>query len=427
MEKNFEAICVALDDLAKTVIASTTEDRTMTEAWGWNFPVVTRHDLASIASNLASKIRGLNPDSVDPTMQKVLPLIVQKIGVIKAQTVPYLFNGNGNQAAPAYMAAMRSIENRLDPLFSWERLSEAKALPVQMTRRLRSVKAEVDQIVVDRDALNALISTIQGGAEAAESLPADLASLEAARKKVSEIERAAQKISDSLIESRGSADSHLSTIVRSAEDAEKLVKRCEEAYRITTTNGLAGAFDRKAITTARSMWVWVFGLFVALGVGAWQGSHRLSELTVLLKTAGITGVAISSQLVTSLLSVGAPIWFAWLATKQIGQRFRLSEDYAYKASVAKAYEGYRKEAVRIDSELEKRLFASALTRLEEPPLRLVETDTPGSPWHELLKSPVFKETIRSFPDFRDKLLEVMKKSLANEMKRDTSKPIPPVE
>lgn len=76
------------------------------------------------------------------------------------------------------------------------------------------------------------------------------------------------------------------------------------------------------------------------------------------------------HIILSIVSVGAPLWFAWLATKQIGQRFRLAKDYSYKASVAKAYEGYRREAARIDEDFENRLFDSALTRLEEAPLGL---------------------------------------------------------
>jgi hypothetical protein len=98
--------------------------------------------------------------------------------------------------------------------------------------------------------------------------------------------------------------------------------------------------------------------------------------------------------------VGAPVWFSWLATKQIGQRFRLAEDYAFKASVAKAYEGYKLEATRLDPNFEKRLFASALTRLDEAPLRLVETGSPGSPWHELIDSHAFKQALEIVPELK---------------------------
>ena len=71
-----------------------------------------------------------------------------------------------------------------------------------------------------------------------------------------------------------------------------------------------------------------------------------------------------------------------MATKQIQERFKLSQDYAFKANVAKAYEGYRREAVRFDSKIEERLFVAALQRLEQEPLRLVDPKTYPSPYHE---------------------------------------------
>lgn len=108
----------------------------------------------------------------------------------------------------------------------------------------------------------------------------------------------------------------------------------------------------------------------------------------------------------TVVSLGAPLWFAWLSTKQIGQRFKLAEDYGFTASVAKAYEGYRKEAARIDEKLEARLFESALTRIEEAPLRFVDGVSHGTPWHELADSSGFKEALRNIPDFRDKVLSL---------------------
>ena len=54
--------------------------------------------------------------------------------------------------------------------------------------------------------------------------------------------------------------------------------------------------------------------------------------------------------------------------------------------MAKAYEGYRREAIQIDKRLAGKLFGSALDRLEELPLRYVENSTHGSPLHELAQT-----------------------------------------
>ena len=124
------------------------------------------------------------------------------------------------------------------------------------------------------------------------------------------------------------------------------------------------------------------------------------------------------QALLSFLTIGGPLWFSWLATKQIGQRFRLAEDYAFKASVAKAYEGYRREAARIDEVFEARLFSAALSRLEEAPLRLVEGATHGSPWHELISSQAFLSALDTAPALREKFVEIAKAGM------DTFKTLP---
>ena len=66
--------------------------------------------------------------------------------------------------------------------------------------------------------------------------------------------------------------------------------------------------------------------------------------------------------------------------------------------MSKAYEGYRREALQLDEDFQKRLFSTALTRLDEQPLRFVETETHGSPWHELLSSEIVKEALRIAPE-----------------------------
>lgn len=160
------------------------------------------------------------------------------------------------------------------------------------------------------------------------------------------------------------------------------------------------------------MWVWVLGLLSALVIGAYLGAHRVEALSLAMSEKDPHWGIIWMQIALSFLSVGEPLWFAWLATKQIGQRFKLAEDYGFKASVAKAYEGYRKEAARIDEAFEARLFSSALTRLEEAPLRLIGNTEHGSPWHELISSDAFQDALKIAPDLRDKFIEVTKLGLS---------------
>lgn len=156
----------------------------------------------------------------------------------------------------------------------------------------------------------------------------------------------------------------------------------------------------------------VLGRRTCCRLGYWQllGSGQLRDLSRIFVTPNASTSLILLNLVIAVFSIGAPVWFAWLSTKQIGQRFRLAEDYAFKASISRAYEGFRREAARFDKDMEAKLIASALTRLDELPLRLVETASHGSPWHELASSDAVKQAMKAVPGFAEQV-----KELANRM------------
>ncbi|SUX30649.1 hypothetical protein [Chromobacterium vaccinii] len=277
---------------------------------------------------------------------------------------------------------------------------------------------------------------------AADQLPTDLASLREAREEIQSLRDQAEKDSDAAKELLGKIDSCYETIkghINSAEieinkkstewdsfakttdeKAKEIFSRCEDAMRTSTSVGLASAFHEQAQSLKWSMLLWVLGLISALGAGTYFGGQQLHQLSEAIQ-ASTPAMIIWTRLFISLLSVGAPVWFAWLATKQIGQRFRLAEDYAYKASISRAYEGYRREAVQLDSDFQTKLFSSALARLDEQPLRFVEHKTHGSPWHELLDSDVVKEAIKIAPELAGKITE-MARDKVEEVKRSKVKP-----
>lgn len=152
---------------------------------------------------------------------------------------------------------------------------------------------------------------------------------------------------------------------------------------------------------------------MALAAGGYFGSTQLHALSELSKVPNASTSVIVLNLLLSLLSVGAPVWFAWLATKQIGQRFRLAEDYAFKASISRAYEGFRRETARFDKDMEAKLLTSALTRLDELPLRLVETDSHGIPWHELASSNAIKQAMKTVPGFVGQVKDLASETIAS--------------
>jgi hypothetical protein len=156
------------------------------------------------------------------------------------------------------------------------------------------------------------------------------------------------------------------------------------------------------------MFLWVFGLLSALFIAGLISAERFPTILAAVGGKPDWGV-VMANVILGAVSLAAPVWFAWVSTKQIGQRFRLSEDYGYKAALAAAYEGYRTEAARLDKSFEAQLFATALGRLDELPLRLVEKNIAGSPMHELFTSAEFKEAADKFPSLADRIYSVLKR------------------
>lgn len=411
MNKDLELVCQSLEALSVAIIGATAEQRTLTEAYGWNCPTVTKNDLAAMPMQLASRIKEANLDELDNDILPLIKDIPRRIQFLQANTVPYLFNGNAVGAAPAFIGTMTSLAQQFEPLLSWQYSGDSKAMPPKIAKRIRSLVAELDEIMPDKDVLKGQIKLIQEAYETAESLPTDLQALKDVQAKVKKIADETNAILGKIAPKEKEAEDSILNIKANEFEASELVKKCDIAFQIVTTQGLASAFESKTRSLSISMYVWVvalvFGLLAASIIGAASFNAILRHLSGETPQWGVVLV----DIIIAVLSIGGPVWFSWVATKQIGQRFRLAEDYSFKAAVAKAYEGYRKEASRLDPVFEARLFNAALTRLEEAPLRLVENESHGSPWHELFASKPFQEALNTFPKLRDKFVEVAKEGV----------------
>lgn len=390
--------------LAQLVINSSQEERTLMEIFGWNAPAINKHGLAAMSSSIANKIKEVaDIPVIESELLETLESIPNKINtLISQQVVAHMFDGNHVQAVPVYVMTLESIKSTLTPLFSWQYIDDSNSLiPPRMANRLASIDASINQLVPDIEVLESKVSRILEASSAAESLPITMQTLSETTKKI-------QKIKDLTHSNFTTTEIKLEEITKTASDVnghfletQNLLQKCQEAYSIATTIGLAASFDQRAKKLNLSVRLWVANLFIALSAGSWIGYQRIEMISSILKDNSIKIEIIFIHIALAIFSLGAPLWFAWLATKKIGQNSKLAEDYSFKASVAKAYEGYRKEAVRIDTEsrdteFEKRLFDTALTRLEEAPLRLVNDKNHSSPMHEIVDSDVFKSFIPEF-------------------------------
>ena len=392
MNENFKPLVETLTATATAIIAfSPTERRGLNVIHSaWNQPAIGLPELAEMANSLVQEIQQFGLDDLEETQLASIANLAQCIEFMRANTVPRIWSSDGT-AVQAYIIGIQEIRRALQPLLPQTAAVDPKAMPAFTAKRIKRLSDEVDAIIINRDLLKERMSAINDAYEAAESLPENLDSLREARDEISKISKQISKDALETDISKNTVNDDLAVIHALREQAAKLVDQCEEAYRITTSKGLAGAFELRAEGLAKSMKWWVAALVAALTVAAILGYHRVDLLSTSLAAIEPKWGAIWFNFILSLLSVGAPLWFAWVATKQIGQRFKLAEDYAYKASISKAYEGYRREAASLDPNFMARLFSSSLTRLEEAPMRLLEPTSHGSPLHEFFAARRSKE------------------------------------
>lgn len=411
MHETLEDIKAKLDEVIAQVKTSIPNNDPFGNAHSnWSFPGLTRAELIEEAEAIVDLIELQGGDNLGEHETR-LQDYVRRLQHLRQQTVPQLWNQAG-QAVPAYMLTLQGLRKALAPVLARDDRAEATSKLKRLTQQLRGMESRLNDLEPRTAKLSTMIERIEQAYNAADQLPTDLETLAEARQKIADlVTEAAQNSSEvtRIRESAGKLDTQLKGI---AEDAKAVLERCETAYSAATSLGLAAAFSERSNTLSRSMWIWVAGLIAALAAGSYFGSAQLHSLAELFKNPNVSTSVVLLNLLLSVLSVGAPVWFAWLSTKQIGQRFRLAEDYAFKASISRAYEGFRREAARFDKDMEAKLLTSALTRLDELPLRLVETHSHGSPWHELASSNVVNQAMRAVPGFSEQIKELASKALA---------------
>lgn len=411
MHEVLEKLKSELDDLIKEVESKIPNEEPFGIAHGnWSFPELTRSELVEEAQSIVDLIDDHHTDDLGKS-EKRLADYTRRIQYLRSNTVPNIW-GNAASAVPAYLLTLNGLRSSLRSALTFDQQKEASKRLRNLRNQLRGMEARLREIEPRTGTLAEMVERIEKAYEAADQLPADLESLTEARQKIAELERAAAKDQAQIGVLREKGEGLDTELKQIAEEAASILKRCETAYSAATSVGLAAAFSERSSSLAQSMWAWVIGLIAALGIGGWLGYVRIQDLKEVVGVPNASATVVSLNVLLSALAVGAPIWFAWLATKQIGQRFRLAEDYAFKASVSRAYEGYRREAASVDKDLEVRLLASALTRLDELPLRLVEPDSHGSPVHELTSSELVRRAMDSVPGFTDRVKDLAAQGIA---------------
>ncbi|WP_135381418.1 hypothetical protein [Vibrio tasmaniensis] len=435
MNKILEDFANSLDALKDILSDSETPGESFIDTYGWDHPALDKFDLITYIEIYSTKIKSIK--SIEGVSKNTFERIKEYTVQINAQTEAVRDNFIDNDTSLRAVVSSTTITLSVifsildDHFFNWDYLNNPKLLPRPLVNRLKSASARIESIETSSEDLESKIKLINDAHQAAESLPTDLKELRDTHSEIKatldQVIKEREKVSEILFESQKAykSVSELEQLIKeNKEKTDTYVEQCDEALQITTTEGLAAGFDQKAKQLNRSIWVWIIGLLSALAAGAALGYLRVGDLTAALSTQLTAGQAILHTVI-SVFSIGGPLWLAWISTQQIMQRFKLAEDYAYKATVAKSYIGFSKHASRFDEATSERLFNSTLDRLDEMPLRLVEGKDYNSPWHEFLDSEAFKQALAMVPELANTATKFASNTkLKSKPKKPDLKPVP---
>lgn len=400
-------LIASLEGLGSAIEQSTKHDQSIAETAGWPGAGLDRTDLKDYCETIADRVEQATEHGIPDAYTELITNFSKRLDILRTNTVPHLWDGNGAQASTAILVTLLSMDQLLaTALPNWPVSRDLFSLPPTLAKRIKAAELRLQEIDKSSGNVEEMVAKIVAAHDAADSFPVDLEFLKEAHVKISNMARDSELESERINSASKESESVLEEMVKLRKEAALIVDKCNDTFRIATSTGLAWAFDERAKNLQNTVLLWAGVLLVALVAGVYFGGKRVDALSVLVgQGSNLDWGAIALQLVLSIASVGAPIWLAWVATKQMGQRFRLAEDYAFKASVAKAYEGYRKEALALNNpEFAGRLFGVALERLEEAPLRLVANDPiHATPFQDLIASRSFQSALNRSAALREQM------------------------
>lgn len=423
MNESIAVIKLKTEELIKAIEDKIPNDELLnTRTNRWHDPAIDEQDLIFEARSILNLLKKYEYNfdlEILPTEN-----IERRLDHLKKILIPNLMH-EADRGVASYMATTNSIKDWLRTTGIVPNAAETSSSLVRERKRVRALSARLNEISPKVEDLESMIEKIMAAHQAADDLPEDLEALAESREKM-------RVLLSSVTSDVGAIATHLESAKKAKDnleemsaDAGNIIARCQSAYSAATSVGLAAAFHERARHLQIIGGAWVVGLITSLLVGAKFGTSQLARTSDLIATGWASGWAIALSALLSLLSLGAPIWFAWISTRQIGQNFRLAEDYAFKASVSRAYEGYRSEAARIDADLEAKLLESALSRLDEQPLRLVEAASPSSPLAEILQSEAVRSASKIVPNFASEVKALANRLLPSPSPTFTPKPKSP--
>lgn len=421
MNQEVKSIIESLENIVETIRkvhpqASSKENinKPLHAVLNTNFPPISKQQIFDFIHLETKRLENLNT-SFEEEFLDSLDDLATYIGEEKKK-IEVLFTQSNAQFFDKIVLIITIVNLKFQQYLDWEHVDDLKKIPREVKQRISTIQNSLNEVEESTSGIEDKVEAINDAYNAATELPVLLRDLNKSRADIDLVKTKSNENLTNIQNYKSASESDLNTIKSTKQQAEKLLedakdvlKQMHDKLTISTGIGLAYAFNSRSKELKIQSYFWTAGFIASLLCIFFIAFNRFNYLNgSITQTTPISYVII--QIIISLISLSAPVWFALVSSKQIHKLFTLSEDYAYKASISASYEGYRQEAYEIDSELVKKLLNTALTKVDEAPLRLVGNESSSSPFEEFINQPKIKELIEMFPETKDWLFNVFTKS-----------------
>jgi len=210
---------------------------------------------------------------------------------------------------------------------------------IQARNKTEDAQKEVEQFSVRSNELTSKISEVhETSTQEAAEIARMLTTAKADKESLAEV-------LEHLGKSAVIATGHEERVARLSEDLKSLIEKVENLLPGATSAGLASAFNaqKNRFGSPQRRWLWAFVICMAglVAVALPSFLHAAFGNTVSSWDELLRGLAMRLPIVIPL------VWLAIYAGRNYMLSLRLEEEYAYKAAVSTAFEGYKREMEKI--------------------------------------------------------------------------------
>lgn len=257
-----------------------------------------------------------------------------------------------------------------------EEIRVAAESVVALEEARAELEAAMQNVVKQRDAVAATLEKANvDAALAGESR----ARVEEIVKQIASHEETARTLNQKLTAHEAEMSSQREEMNRMMSKIAEDKKIIENLLPSAASAALSSAFGVRARETERTRNIWGAVFIVAIAVLAYFGFSNAGEW----KSLALEDIG--KEVLRTLPFLAPTVWIAWFSSRQYGHSMRLEEDYAFKAAVSHAFEGYKKQMADIDAGLVRALSEKAIEVFSMNPLRVLDRKLEEMPASEVIE------------------------------------------